>query len=313
MLAAVIVLFAVADQLQEDGGKFLSVRNFQTMLIKSCTVIVPALGMTVIIIAGGIDLSVGTAVALCATTLAWFLKYDYPAAVALLACVAAGLACGVLNGALVSLLRVVPFIVTLGTMTCFLGLGKYVAGESTVRPALDQIPRWLRLLTSPLAEGLVLGFPIGVWLALVMCATLAAALRFTVFGRYVFALGSNESTARLCGIPVGWMKAAVYTLGGLFVGLGGIYQFSRLSAGNPTSGMGMELRIIAAVVIGGGSLSGGRGTVLGTAVGALLMSVIDSGCTMLGISNPAQDIIIGLIIVSAVTLDQVRQRWARKG
>jgi ribose/xylose/arabinose/galactoside ABC-type transport system permease subunit len=148
----------------------------------------------------------------------------------------------------------------------------------------------------------------GVWLMLAMAAGLSLVFRYTVFGRHVFALGSNEQTARLCGINVSAVKVAVYTLGGLFMGLAGMYQFAKLKVGNPTSGLGMELKVIAAVVIGGASLSGGRGTVLGTLTGALLMQTIASGCTQLGLSNPVQDIILGVIIVAAVTVDQFRQR-----
>jgi ribose transport system permease protein len=133
-------------------------------------------------------------------------------------------------------------------------------------------------------------------------------LRFTIFGRYVFALGSNEQTARLCGLNVPALKVAVYTLGGLFVSLAGVYQFAKLNVGNPTSGVGLELKVIAAAVIGGASLSGGRGTILGTLAGALLMQTISSGCTQLEIRNPVQDIILGVIIVAAVTIDQIRQR-----
>jgi ribose/xylose/arabinose/galactoside ABC-type transport system permease subunit len=222
--------------------------------------------------------------------------------------VLAGCLCGFLNGALISYLKVVPFIVTLGTMTFFLGLAKILAHESTVRPDRgEQIPQWLINFLSIRETALICGFPAGVWLALVLSFLLAAILRYSVFSRYLFALGSNESTARLCGINVTWNKIAVYTIAGLFVGVAGIYQFSLLSAGNPTSGIGMELKIIAAVVIGGGSLNGGRGSVLGTITGAAIMAVIASGCTLLGLSNPIQEIIIGVIIVVAVTVDQIRR------
>ena len=124
----------------------------------------------------------------------------------------------------------------------------------------------------------------------------------------MFAIGSNEATARLCGIDVPRTKVLIYLAAGIFVGIAGIYQFARLRSGNPTSGLGMELKVIAAVVIGGGSLSGGRGTVLGTLTGAAIMQTIASGCTQLSISNPWQDIILGVIIVAAVTIDQLRQR-----
>jgi ribose/xylose/arabinose/galactoside ABC-type transport system permease subunit len=160
-------------------------------------------------------------------------------------------------------------------------------------------------------EALWFGLPSGVWLALALSALLAAVLRWTVFGRYVFALGSNEQTARLCGINVTLVKIVIYSLAGLFVGIAGMYQFARLSVGNPTSGIGLELRVIAAVVIGGGSLSGGQGSVLGTLTGAAIMGVIASGCTQLGLSNPIQDILLGVIIVAAVMLDQLRHRGAK--
>jgi ribose/xylose/arabinose/galactoside ABC-type transport system permease subunit len=136
----------------------------------------------------------------------------------------------------------------------------------------------------------------------------AAVLRYSVFGRHAFAVGSNESTARLCGINVPLTRIAVYSIAGLFVGVAGLYQFSRLTVGDPTSGTGKELPIIAAVVIGGGSLSGGRGSILGTLTGALIMQVISSGCTSLRLPNPIQEIIIGTIIIVAVTVDQFRQR-----
>jgi ribose transport system permease protein len=308
-LTLVIGFFAAADALQTEPGNFLSLRNLRTISAQTATVAVAALGMTVVIISGGIDLSAGTAVALSATVLAWCLKQDVPVAVAIAAGLGTGCLAGLVNGALISSLRVVPFIVTLGTMTIYLGIAKLIASETTVRPDLArQVPTWLQNLLSTQEKSLWLGLPAGVWLTLLLAFLLAVVLRQSVFGRYVYALGSNESTARLCGINIWANKMALYTLAGFFVGVAGMFQFSRLSSGNPTSGAGMELRFIAAVVIGGGSLSGGRGTVLGTLTGAAIMAVIASGCTQLGLNNPIQDIILGIIIVAAVTLDQIRQR-----
>lgn len=325
-LAVVVIFFAVAERypiagLWEQGDSFLSVRNLRTISVQTSTVAVAALGMTVIIIAGGIDLSAGTALSLCATVIAYALLKDFGPATAITAGVGVGCMCGLVNGALVSLLRVVPFIVTLGTMSIFLGIAKIVADETTVRPRPSQVPGWMselvtaqptpKWLIDPDANFLSLGIPnfaSGVWIALGLSLALAAVLRYTVFGRHVFALGSNESTARLCGVNVPLVKLAVYTLAGFFVGVAGLYQFGRLSVGNPTSGAGMELKIIAATVIGGASLSGGQGTVLGTLTGAAIMAVIGSGCTQLGVRNSYQDILLGVIIVAAVTLDQVRQR-----
>ena len=311
-LLLVFGFFAAADYWQ-GGNTFATTRNLRTILVQASPMAVAALGMTVVIIAGGIDLSAGTSLALCATVLALALKHGAPSGLALLACIATGCMCGLINGALISALRVVPFIVSLGTMTVFLGLAKRLADETTVRPSPAQIPGWLPAMVKPTPDPDWLIVASGVWIMLLLAAGLAVVLRYTVFGRHVFALGSNEATARLCGINVPGTKLALYSLAGLFVGIAGIYQFARLSSGNPTSGIGLELKMIAAVVIGGGSLSGGRGTVLGTLTGALLTQVIASGCTQLGLTNPWQDIILGVIIIAAVTLDQLRQRQLASG
>ena len=243
----------------------------------------------------------------------WFLgvhNHSATAPLSLLFCVVTGVAAGLINGALISTLRVVPFIVTLGTMTVFLGLGKLIP-EVPIRPEISEIPEWVGRLTWPQPEPAWMLVASGVWVALALAAALALMLRFTVLGRHIFAIGSNEAAARLCGINVRRVKLTVYALAGLFAGIAGIYNFSELSQGDPTSGMGFELRVIAAVVIGGASLSGGRGSVLGALTGAALMATITSGCTQLGLPNPIQDIIVGLIIVAAVTVDQLRQRRLR--
>jgi ribose transport system permease protein len=346
-LVLVVLLFAILEITVQwaRGTKlnpvFLTAGNLRIITASSAVIAVGALGMTLIIISGGIDLSIGSAIALCATVLACGLKLDWNPWLSIGLTLLTGAALGALNGTLVSLLRVVPFIVTLGTMTAYLGAGKIVADQvdkgQTVRPAVyepgdkrfeqNQVPVWLQQFTSVREKSLWphkaaippaifpvvdwFRLPTGIWLVLLFAAIVAVLLQRTVFGRYVFALGSNEATARLCGINVPLVRIAVYTLAGLFVGLAGIYQFSRLSSGNPTSGSGLELQIIAAVVIGGGSLNGGRGSVIGTLAGAGLIAVIKSGCTQLGISNPMQDVILGVIIVAAVTIDQLRQHRMR--
>jgi ribose/xylose/arabinose/galactoside ABC-type transport system permease subunit len=307
-LVLVVGVFTLADNLQADGGRFATLRNAQNVLVQSATVAMAALGMTMIIVSAGIDLSAGTTMALCATVLAWFLREDYSTAAAVGAALGTGCLAGFVNGSLISLLRVVPFIVTLGTMTIYLGLAKIVGHNTMVRPLPAQIPDWMRELLSPRVEHAGMLFAPGVWLLLLLAAVVAAVLRYTVFGRHVFAIGSNESTARLCGINVWLTRIAVYSIAGLFVGMAGLFQFSRLTVGDPTAGTGKELPIIAAVVIGGGSLSGGRGSILGTLTGALIMQVISSGCTALRQPNSIQEIIIGSIIVAAVTVDQFRQR-----
>jgi ribose transport system permease protein len=320
----VFVVFLAADELQKDGGTVRSARNVRSLATQTTTVAVAALGMTLVVVAGGIDLSVGTALSLCATVLAVCLLKDWPAALALAAAVGTGLLAGLVNGLLVSGLRVVPFIVTLGTMSVYLGAAKLLADESTVRPnVLTQVPGWMKDFVSlqsaaliPPSSGIeavdaVLDYvrlPVGVWIALGLAVLTALLLKYTVFSRHLFAVGSNEATARLCGIAVGPTKIAVYTLAGLFTGIAGLYQFCRLSVGNPTSGQGLELDVIAAVVIGGGSLSGGRGSVPGTLAGAGVMAVIRNGCNLLGLRNAVTDILLGAIVVLAVVIDRVRQQ-----
>ena len=306
-LLSVIVIFAVADTLQADGGTFLTARNLRVVLAQTSVVAIAALGMTLIIISGGIDLSAGTGLILAGTVLAASLDNGQSVEVAIGLCLLVGCLAGLLNGVLISCLKIVPFIVTLGTMTIYLGIAKYIADETTVRPPLASVPDWLGGLVSTRNESMVLGMPSGVWGALVLSGLVALLLRYSVFGRYVFALGSNESTARLCGVNVPAVKIVIYMLAGLFVGIAGMYHFAKLKSVDPTTGLGMELRVIAAVVIGGGSLNGGQGSVLGTLTGALIMVVIYSGCTQLGVRNLTTDILIGVIIIAAVVLDQIRQ------
>lgn len=312
-LAAVVVFFAVADPIQNgERTSFLTVRNFRVMMTQTSIVAVAALGMTMIIIAGGIDLSAGTALTLSATVLAYGLKNDYPAALAVFLCISTGVLCGLANGFLISQLKIVPFIVTLGTMTIFLGLGKLISNETSIFPSAAQRPDWISNLCStkpPDVTSLGLpNLPLAVGTTLVLAILVAIVLRYTVFGRYVFALGSNEATARLCGINIPVVKTMVYAVAGIFVGVAGMYQFGLLKMGNPVEGVGLELKIIAAVVIGGGSLNGGRGSVVGTLAGAAIMTVIASGCDLLEVRNPYQNVIVGVIIVAAVLLDQLRER-----
>lgn len=313
-LAIVIVCFGVASQLVNGSDStFFTAENARTIAAPTAIIVVAALGMTLIIIAGGIDLSAGTALSLCATVLATALMSEslkpWNPRAAILLTLAAGALCGFVNGVVVSWLRVVPFIVTLGTMRLYLGIANMLAKETTVRPdRATQVPVWLKDLLSIREEALTLYFPTGVWIALALAAVTAAILHYTVFGRHLVAMGSNEMAARLCGINVPWMKIGVYSLAGLFFGIAGVYQFSRLTVGSPVSGVGMELKVIAAVVIGGASLNGGRGSILGTLAGAAVMGVIDNGCTLLGLSNPVQDVVLGIVIVTAVAVDQLRQR-----
>jgi ribose/xylose/arabinose/galactoside ABC-type transport system permease subunit len=220
-----------------------------------------------------------------------------------------GGACGLFNGGLITALGVVPFIITLGSLKIFRGLAKWLSSSTAVYVPDEAKSWWFRRILATEPEPHWLLVSPGVWVLLLLSIFLALALRYSLLGRYIYAIGSNEATARLCGINVPLVKLAVYTLSGLATGLAGALQFVYLDGmGDPVTGDGLELQVIAAVVIGGGSLSGGEGTVLGTLIGCLIMSVLNNGCVHKGIPNPIQDIIIGAIIVAAVALDRFRRK-----
>lgn len=286
------------------GAHFFLPGNLELLARQTAIVCAAALGMTVVIVSGGIDLSVGSVVALTTVVIALALGAGWSPLISALAGVGAGAVCGVVNGLLVTGLRVVPFIVTLGTMILVRGAAKGFADERRIEAPQSWLNNLLRA-TGPDERGLL---PAGVWLVLLLALVVAALLRYTRFGRHVFAIGSSERTARLCGVPVHRSKIVVYTLGAMFAGVAGVLQFSRLSVGDPTVADGLELDVIAAVIIGGGSLSGGRGTVIGTLLGATTMAVIQIGCAQKGYPNWVQQIVTGAIIVLAVALDRWRQR-----
>jgi ribose transport system permease protein len=302
----VVLVFWTWGRIAKPDATFLSA--FRMTLIAKQTAIVGtgALGMTVIIASGGIDLSVGSMLALTSVVLAAALHAGIAPVLALALTLAAGIASGAVNGVLVTGLRLVPFIATLGTMLLFRGLAEVISDQKKIQAAA---PDWLATLLDPPLEGSVKLVCTGVWIVIVLGALLAFVLRATVFGRHVLAVGSNEAAAHLCGVPIARTKIAVYALGGLFTALAGVFEFNNLNRqGNPTSGVGLELEVIAAVVIGGASLSGGRASVLGSLLGALLMTTLRSGCVFAEVPDSTQKIVIGAIIVGAVAIDRVRAR-----
>jgi ribose transport system permease protein len=297
-LIAVYVLFAA---LRPDT--FAGATNLVTMLRQTVVVAIAAVGMTLVIVHGGIDLSVGSAVALATVVVARVLKAGHGP---LAACAAAVLVlggAGLATGALVTRLRLAPFIVTLGTMSILRGAAKGLANEQKI----DVDPQGLDELLAPPAHGLL---PVGVWIAVAVAALFAATLRYTRFGRHVFAVGSNEATARLCGVEVDRVRLLVYALMGVLAAVAGVLEFSTLTVGDPTDSIGLELEVIAAVVIGGASLSGGEGTIFGSMLGALLMTEIRTGGTHMGMPNWVQEIVTGAIILVAVGVDRARAKRA---
>jgi ribose transport system permease protein len=288
------------------GPQFFNAGNLELMARQTVIVCVAALGMTMVIVSGGIDLSVGSIVALSTVVTALLLGHDGSATGALMAAlgaVLAGALCGALNGVLVTQLRVVPFIVTLGTMLLVRGAAKGLSGERR----LEAPATWLNDLLRTAQTGHGLLVPSGIWITVALAAAVAFTLQYTRFGRHLFAIGSSERTARLCGVRINRAKIAVYTIAGALAALAGVMAFSKLSVGDPTVANGLELDVIAAVIIGGGSLLGGRGSVVGTMAGAAIMAIIQIGCSQQGLPNWVQQIVTGAIIVFAVGLDRWRQ------
>jgi ribose transport system permease protein len=281
------------------GSQFFAPANIELMARQAAIVCMAALGMTVVIATGGIDLSVGSIIALATVVVALALRADQPPLVAAVAGVGAAAVCGLVNGIVITRLRVVPFIVTLGTMLLVRGAAKGLAEERRIEAPTTWLNDLLRTQSSLVLPG-------GIWAVVILALLVAGVLRYTRFGRHVFAIGSNERMARLCGVAISRTKILVYTLSAALAGMAGLLQFSKLSVGDPTVAIGLELDVIAAVIIGGGSLTGGRGTVLGTIIGAAIMTIIQIGCSQKGLPNWVQQIVTGGIIVAAVALDRVR-------
>lgn len=295
------------EMIRSQENRFLTPETFRATANQTVAVGIAAMGMTMIIISGGIDLSVGSVIALSSVVTAWFLRAGWPPIPSVIAGILMGGLTGLVNAGMITRLKVVPFIATLGMWGIARGLAKGLAGQQKINAdagwlgeyvlARNPEPAWL--LVSP-----------GVWTMLVLAVLVWALLRYTVLGRYIFAIGSNEATARLCGIHVNRVKLYLYSIAGLCTGLAGVMQFCRLTVGDPTTAVGAELDVIAAVVIGGGSLSGGEGSVFGSLVGALIMAFLRVGCDQVGVPSWVQEMIIGAVIVLAVAIDHLRRRSA---
>jgi ribose transport system permease protein len=302
-LLVVVALFSLDGDVRPF---FMTGRNLILILSQTAVVAMGAIGMTMIIVSGGIDLSVGSVVALTSVICGALLLNGAGEGAALLAAVLGGGLVGLVNGTLVGYLKMVPFIVTLGLMGVARGAAKWLSGNQTVNPP----PSALSELMSTAASGGGLTVPAGVWLVLGLAFVMSLVMNRTVLGRHIYAVGSSEAVARLCGIDVPRLKLALYGLAGLCFGLAGVLLFSRLTQGDPTVAIGLELDVIAAVVIGGASLSGGTGSVAGALIGALIMAVLRNGSNQMGWPNYMQEIIIGAVIVLAVGLDRLRRRDA---
>ncbi len=299
-LIALVVVYAVFAFLSPN--MFLRPQIALTMARQTVVVAICALGMTMIIVTGGIDLSTGSLVALVTVIVAKRLHDGSGPVAAVLLALAVATAVGALVGLLVGHFKLLPFIATLGAMSVLRGGAKGLAKETMISCDSRGLEKLLSGdLTSP-----------GLFVALALTLAVAGMLRYTRFGRHVFAVGSNEAAARLVGVNTARVKLIVYALAGLLVGVAGVMEFSTLTVGDPTDAVGLELEVIAAVVIGGASLTGGEGSIAGAVMGALLMTVIKMGATSRGLPNWVQEIATGLIIVAAVALDRRRRARERR-
>jgi ribose/xylose/arabinose/galactoside ABC-type transport system permease subunit len=311
---SLIFIFSLCTFLEPDN--FLTAKNLINVLCRSSINGIMAAGMTYIIITGGIDLSVGSMLAMCgmigAASMLYFSggtwadistgSYIHLTLRAMIAgtlvCVLAGAVCGFANGMLITKLKLAPFIVTLGTMSIFRGIS-YIMNAG--KPFAVSDYSWLD-------TGRVAGIPSSVILLVIVMLAAGFLLKRTRFGRYTYAIGSNVQTAFHAGVNVNKTIVWIYTLTGALVGLASMITVARASTAQPTAGISLELDIIAACIIGGCAPSGGRGTMLGTVIGTLLISFLRNGLTLLDISTNVQLVVIGLIIIVAVTADQFATR-----
>jgi len=295
-----LTLIALFAGLSIASPSFLTTSNLSSVIRQTAVIDIMALGMTVIIIAGGIDLSVGSVMALAGLLGCMVVNREVSIPLGMFAGILAGLACGFINGLATTQLRINPFIVTLGTLGIFRGVALILSNGLPVNVSVPSFQY--------VAQGNLLGIPFVLWILLICAAAIHVLLEHTRLGRHAFAIGSNPEAALYAGINVSRVTTAAYMIGGAMTGLAGMIGASRLMAGQPTAGQGYELQAIAAVVIGGGSLRGGEGSVVGTLVGAFIMGLLSNGSDLLGISPYVQQAIIGAIIVFAVWVDELRKR-----
>ena len=328
LLAVFIALLALRGQVHQ----FLSAHNIQVLFHKNSIIGVLALGMLLVIVSGGIDLSVGSIAGLASvvtiqayrfvyngpesalpadTAQAWGLTWEggqnpwLAGPLAILAGLVSGTLCGLANGLLITRLRVPPFVVTLGMLSVARGLAVGLAGRTRVSFKGPR-PDWVDSLSRVSNDWLF--FDPGVWSVFVLALLVLLLLHLTVHGRYIYAIGSNEAAARLSGVPVDRTKLLVYTLAGFLAGWAGVLLFAHGNGGDPNGGTGLELEVIAAVVIGGASLAGGVGNISGTLLGVLLLGMLENGVTFFNVPLEAKYVLIGSIVVLNTALSGWRSR-----
>jgi ribose transport system permease protein len=302
-LIVLIGFFSVASE------NFLQTSNIMGILQSTSVNGVLAVAATLVIITGGIDLSVGTLMTFTAVITGVVLTYwGMPLPLGILAALLTGAFCGFISGALIAKMKIPPFIATLGMMLILKGLSLVISSTKPIY--FNDTPGFSLISTGSFVGDILPFFPLpnGVLILLILAVGMAYVLNKTVLGRYTFALGSNEEAVRLSGVNTDGWKIAIYSLAGAICGLAGLIIASRLNSAQPALGLGYELDAIAAVVIGGTSLAGGRGSILGTIIGALIMSVLLNGLRILSVAQEWQTVVTGLIIIAAVYADMLRRK-----
>ena len=300
LVAIYVLLLAV---LSWQSPYFANVKNFLNILVAVSTIGIIAVPMTLVIVAGGIDLSVGSVVALAGVAVAQ-LSHHFPIAGCVGAALVVGGLVGVFNGLAITRVGINPLIATLGTLSIARGISFVFSGGLT--QTIDSDP------FAFLGRGFVLGVPFQVLVMAILFLLAAWTMKSTVFGRSIYAIGGNAQASRLAGLPVSNLQVAVYVLSGLGAALGGVFLASQLGAGAPAAASGIELSVIAAVILGGTSLSGGKGTIAGTLLGVLILGTLNNGLTLLNVSSYYQDVARGVVLLLAVGLDQLRLQLAAR-
>lgn len=302
LLVVYILMFALLAYLGRPY--FLRPQNLVNILLQVSTVGIISVTMTMVIVSGGIDLSIGSVVALTGVIIAgWSHHMPMPAAIA--AALLIGTAIGAFNGAAITFAGINPLITTLATLSIVRALAMRFSGGLT-QSVTDESFRFL-------GRGYLLGVPVPVIVMLILFALTAIVMGMTIVGRNIYAIGGNAAASRLAGLPVSALRLTVYTLSGLSAALGGVFLTAQLGAAAPQAASGLELSVIAAVILGGTSLSGGKGTIFGTLLGVLIMGTLESGLNTLGARSETKDFAKGVVLLAAVGIDQLRQHWKRTG
>jgi ribose transport system permease protein len=300
-LILLVLFFSIASP------NFFEFNNIVGILLSTSVIGILALGATFVIITGGIDLSVGTVMTLCSVMTGVFITYwGLPTPIGVLGGIITGAIAGAIAGTTIAKLKIPPFISTLAIMMIAKGLALVISGTKPIY--FTDTPVFTEIALGTIIPGV--GIPNAVLIFFLMAIIGAIILSKTVIGRYNFALGSNEEATRLSGVNVNYWKIIIYIIAGTYTGIAGIVMAARLNSAQPALGLGYELEAIAAVVIGGTSLSGGKGTIIGTVIGALIMSVLTNGLRILSVPQEWQTVVVGFVILLAVYADILRRKKA---